>query len=45
MCDGDFDPPGWRLDRDDFNGEGNAGCALFIIGAFVFVTIATICGC
>ena len=45
MCDGDFDPPGWIPEREEFKGEGNAGCAVFFICAFFFAIIIKCCGC
>ena len=45
MCDGDFDPPGWIPERDDFKGEGNAGCAVFFLCVFIIGILVQICGC
>jgi hypothetical protein len=46
MCDGDFDPPGWRPDNEDAsNDDGSAGWGCFYICLGIIVSLMTLGGC
>ncbi len=46
MCDGDFDPPGWRPDNEyTTDGDDSAGWGCFYICIGVVVSLMTIGGC